>query len=711
MAPPLDAIFALASGVLLALLGGALLLVQPRKAPQVFFGLFAVLWGAQVVAANVGRVAGDAPLHAAALLVSYALHLPAFLFLTYFAARIRPGRAGDVLTLLFGGVAVVASLVLVVQPGLVVERATQLPNGRLATALGEAANPLFRIPFFAAFYVALAILYLEYRAVAPGSSRHRVRGLLLALALFTAYQTAGGVLAGFAPAGEPAGSLLGAPLRGAFFLAGALFLVGLVAHLLLRPPPPEERDPALAAAFLVPAAVALLEPLLFPALTQPTVGLWRIATVTALAYALARHQLFDLDVRLKRIAGPTVATLAVAVGAVVSLTLGITGANAASAALPLVGAVAVAGFAYAGRDRLGGLLFPAARNEPDYLYQRKLEVYRAELEKVLAETGKEDAPSLETLRRKLDLTDREHQVMLFLLRNAPAPAVPAPAGLGPGARVLSRYRIDRLLGEGGHGRAFLAYDEAGNEEVVVKAVSMNAFGGRAASLLLREARLLQGLRHPNVIAIRDVGELATDVVIVMEFARGGSLANRLARGGPLGQQAAAEALDGILAGLEAAHAKGIVHRDVKPENLLLGGDGTVKLADFGIARENGQGTALPGTALAVTAGAAAGTLLYMAPEQVRGLPADERSDLYAAAVVYHQLLTGRFYLRIAGKDDFQVREAILRTEPRLDGKDLPAGAEAFLRKALAKDPAARFQTAAEMREALRGALPVPSVSA
>ncbi|HEV8360854.1 MAG TPA: serine/threonine-protein kinase, partial [Candidatus Thermoplasmatota archaeon] len=303
---------------------------------------------------------------------------------------------------------------------------------------------------------------------------------------------------------------------------------------------------------------------------------------------------------------------------------------------------------------------------------------------------------LRALRKSLGLTEREHAVLEFVVRKNLGSGAPQPPGprVAPGVVLLGRYKIERLLGEGAHGRAYLAHDQVLDRDVVVKAVGTHALGGKAARLLLREARLAGSLKHPNIVAIYDVAEGPDEALIVMEYCDGGSLFSLLQRRGALGLREASAMLDQVLAALAAAHAKGIVHRDLKPENILLMRDGTIKLADFGVARETDA------AATSITEGGAVGTLLYMSPEQVRGAKVDGRSDLYAAAVVFHQALTGRLYLRVAGKDDFQVRQLILRGAPRLDVKAQPAWIAALLQRGLAKDPDRRFASAAAMRAAM-----------
>ncbi|MGQ0535780.1 MAG: serine/threonine-protein kinase [Methanobacteriota archaeon] len=700
-----DALLALASSVPLVVLGAAVLTLRGRPGEATFFGFFAVLWGAQVAATNVGRVVGELSVHAAGLLASFALQPPMYLFLAHFAARHHGGRRLGWLTLAFGGVAAAATAILLLRPELVVASVESADGRIVRTTWGPAMVPFFAVPFFGVFWMALVVLERRYRAAPPGSARHRSRGVLLALALFSSYATARNLLVFSGGAGSVRiQGAVGAAGLAAVFAAGALVLLYLVARSVLRPPPPEERDRVLIAAFLVPAAVAVLESGgAIGGASVNSVGFWRILTVAVLVHGLARYQLFDLDVKLRRFAGPGIAALSLGFGALFGLVAGLGAGDATRAMPPIVVGAAVAGAAWSLRGPIGSRLFPGVVESPDYLYQRKLEVYRAALERTVAEGASSTGDELRRLRKSLGISDREHNVMEFMVRDRmgsrAAPEPEAPPRVEPGALLLGRYRVERLLGEGAHGRAYLAHDETIDRAVVVKAVGTSLYGGRAAKLLLREARLAGGLRHANIIGVHDVAEGPHEAVIVMEYADGGSLFGLLSRRGRLHIEEAAGILDQVLSGLAAAHAKGIVHRDVKPENLLLMRDGTVKIADFGIARE----TRPDATGLT---GGAVGTLLYMSPEQVRGLAVDARSDLYAAAVVFHQLLAGRFYLKIAGRDDFQVRQLILEGEPWLSVKDAPGWVEPFLRKSLAKDPEERYADSVAMRAALRGSVPL-----
>lgn len=658
-----------------------------------FFGGFAVLWGAQIMSANVGNVLESARVHRVALLAAYALLPVAAMFLVHFAMRRTAGPWPWIATAVVAGVAIVATATLVTAPDLVIERIEGDPAPTL-TVLGPAAFPLFLAPFLAAFYVALVTTYLEYRRAPAGTLRQRARGLLLALALFTSYLSVRQLWVALDPA---ATTRLADPLTAiglpALLGAGTLALAAIAIHMVVRPPPPEGVDAGLLLAFILPAATAAAEIALAPVgIPLTTLGFWRFAAVAAIVYSLANYQLFDLNLRLKRHAGPVAAGLLLAFGVPVALSLASGGGLAVLIPAIVVEAVGV-GATLVFHERVREVLFPGVEATDDYVYRRKLEVYRASLDDAHARGLPLDAPDLRELRLRLGIRDRDARLLEMMIAPArtggPTPDEPARVG----AEVLGRYRLERLLGAGSHGRTFLATDRQTRQPVVVKVVGTDVLGGSAARTLLREARLGASLSHPHVVQILDVAEGPHAVLLVMEHAEGGNLQQLIDRHGTPPAAQCLQILEDILDALEAVHAKGLVHRNLKPVNVLLDRRGRVKISDFGAARTRDGAS---GTEEAASAGL---SLLHMSPEQVRGVAVDARSDLYQAATLFYQILTDRHPLPIAGKDDFEIRRLVVEGEPRLEVAD--PRLKRFLTKALAKEPADRFPSAAQMREALR----------
>jgi eukaryotic-like serine/threonine-protein kinase len=236
------------------------------------------------------------------------------------------------------------------------------------------------------------------------------------------------------------------------------------------------------------------------------------------------------------------------------------------------------------------------------------------------------------------------------------------------------YAAVRTLGEGAGGRVVLARHTATGVPVAVKYLSERLRADREFLARFRaEARLLGELRHPCVVRLYEYVEARAGAAIVMEAVDGVSLRQLLSRHGATGPEAALVLLKGSLLGLGAAHTAGVVHRDYKPENVLVRADGTSALADFGIAVRSGRETE------------AAGTPAYMAPEQWNGEPAGAAGDVYAASVVFFECLTGR--RPFPGDDVTALRLQHLRAPAPLD--DVPGPVRALLRAGLAKDPADR----------------------
>jgi serine/threonine-protein kinase len=278
-------------------------------------------------------------------------------------------------------------------------------------------------------------------------------------------------------------------------------------------------------------------------------------------------------------------------------------------------------------------------------------------------------------------------------------------GRPPGAEVLhGRYRLAAKLGSGGMADVYLADDLRLGRQVAVKVLRADLAADDAFVERFRtEARAVAMLNHPNVVALYDRGHVDGRWYLVMEYVRGETLKQRLRREGALSPDDAVAIARALLAALQAAHERHIVHRDVTAQNVLLATDGRVKVADFGIARIGASALTRTGTMI--------GTCHYLSPEQARGLRADERSDLYSAGVVLFEMLTGR--LPFEGDSDVAVALQHVNDAPPRPRDLAPALSEALERvvsRALDKDPDRRYQTAAEFALALSAALAAPDLS-
>jgi non-specific serine/threonine protein kinase/serine/threonine-protein kinase len=273
--------------------------------------------------------------------------------------------------------------------------------------------------------------------------------------------------------------------------------------------------------------------------------------------------------------------------------------------------------------------------------------------------------------------------------------------------LVERYRIGARLGAGGMGTVYAGHDLRLDRAVAVKLLRPELARDPALRRRFeREARSAARVSHPNVVAVYDTGEdTGRHAFIVMELLTGRTLAHELADG-PLDEQRLRDVARGVLAALGAAHAEGIVHRDVKPGNVFLTDDDAVKVGDFGIAISLDTGETTTAVPL--------GTPAYAAPERLRGLPATVRSDLYSLGVVLYEAAAGT--RPFSGDGPSEVAEAIVRGDHEPLGRrrpDLSAAFASAVERALATDPEARFADASAMRDALTAspASPVPDTVA
>jgi eukaryotic-like serine/threonine-protein kinase len=273
-------------------------------------------------------------------------------------------------------------------------------------------------------------------------------------------------------------------------------------------------------------------------------------------------------------------------------------------------------------------------------------------------------------------------------------------------RVLGgRYRLRSLLAVGGMGAVWAAEDAVLGREVAVKVLGEALAGdGRAVLRLRREARAAGRLVHPGIARVLDLGEDAGRPYLVMELLHGESLAARLARAGPLAPAEAVRVVAAAADALEVAHRAGIVHRDVKPGNVFVTGDGDVKLLDFGIASAANEA--------ALTGGDLLGTAAYLAPERALGHDATPAADVYALGVLLYELLAGR--PPFAGDTGTALAMAHVHAHPAplpaVAPQKIPPMLATACERALAKDPAARPPSAAALAALLRAtvaAAPAP----
>ena len=270
--------------------------------------------------------------------------------------------------------------------------------------------------------------------------------------------------------------------------------------------------------------------------------------------------------------------------------------------------------------------------------------------------------------------------------------------------TIGRYQIQNLLGSGGMGEVYKAVDPTLGRPVALKVLRAELSGDpERMSRFLHEARAASALNHPNILTIHEAGDHDGSRFLVSELVEGETLRERITRG-PLNLREILDITIQTASALSAAHAASIVHRDIKPDNLMLRPDGYVKVLDFGVATfarrraSSADADATIAPTIETSAGTIVGTIAYMSPEQARGLPVDGRSDCYSLGVVLYELVTGRAPFTAPTTTDLLV--AILEREAppiRSVARGLPPQLEWIIEKSLEKDPNLRYQGIADLR--------------
>jgi len=283
--------------------------------------------------------------------------------------------------------------------------------------------------------------------------------------------------------------------------------------------------------------------------------------------------------------------------------------------------------------------------------------------------------------------------------------------LPPGSVLGQRYRLDRQIGSGSMGVVYAAHDLSRDQPIALKMIDRgHTVDATMVARFQREGRIVSDLRHPNIVEVFDVGEIDGDWVMTMELLDGTNLADAIEATTAYTPESAIPILRGVLDALEIAHARQIVHRDIKPQNIFLarngGGAATVKVLDFGVAKVVG----LNSEDQLTRSGTILGTPEFMAPEQATGKGADHRSDLYAVACVAYAMLCGRppfvdnWPMRIVMKQAFEPPVPPSRLRPELARAP---EIDRVMARALEKNPEDRYQSAGEMRAAIEALAGVP----
>ncbi len=265
-------------------------------------------------------------------------------------------------------------------------------------------------------------------------------------------------------------------------------------------------------------------------------------------------------------------------------------------------------------------------------------------------------------------------------------------------RTLGRYHLLEQIGKGGMAAVFKAYDPKNDRNIAIKVLSpAMAQHGQFSQRFRREAEVVMKLNHPNIVPVEDFGEENGYAYLVMPLLQVGSLTDRLQEG-PISPREGSRLMEQVCNALQFAHDQGVIHRDVKPSNILMDAEGNALLSDFGLARIHDASVSLTGSALL-------GTPAYMSPEQARGDPVDARGDQYSLGVILYQLSTGTLPF------DAETPMAVLMkhiNEPlplaRARSPNVPEVVEHVILKATAKNPNDRFESVAEMNHAFQAAI-------
>ncbi|HMA21855.1 MAG TPA: protein kinase, partial [Gemmatimonadaceae bacterium] len=272
--------------------------------------------------------------------------------------------------------------------------------------------------------------------------------------------------------------------------------------------------------------------------------------------------------------------------------------------------------------------------------------------------------------------------------------------------LAGHYAIERELGRGGMAHVYLARDVRHDRLVALKLLNPELGAAVGAERFLREIQVVGRLRHPHIVPLYDSGEAAGHVYYVMPYVKGESVRERIARSGPLPSEEAARLVAEVAEALEYAHSEGVVHRDIKPDNIMLD-ERHALVMDFGIARALSAGTSdtLTGTGLLV------GTPAYMSPEQAAGDPVDARSDIYSLGCVLYEMLSGKPPFTGATAHAVMAQR-FAKATPSLDAlaKTTSPTLQAVVSKSMSLMPDERYQTASEMVAAIDAARTSPSIS-
>jgi hypothetical protein len=697
-----------ASTGFVVLLAGLLALgaVSPRR-HTVSFSLFLVLWGGSLLAGSFAGLSlgtGNMAQAEELFIIHAVLQGIAYLPLLVFTLSYPPSRQLEIDTwprvalLLAPAVALLG--VVWLDPSVFHEGFVSSETGWAGEwGLGKAG--VFAI-FWMAILAALARLVHIWELSSNPLEKRQALHVILGLTLYLGYESMEG-LSTFDQAGLGDAFELFPFLFSAVSLAGLGVVAWLAHHLLRGSSSLTGNDRHLATACLggsILFGLASGASLVSSSVPDvPAGGAWRLGAVALLISAVTRFDGVDPDNPVSTLTGwlgwfgVGAATL-VTLHLLVSVVLGST-----TAAFLVLQATVLAGAGYLAWRRPGTLAEALRRLRRSRssvgVARRNLEHY----EVALLSQRPDDA--LTRLRSRMSITDAEHAVMQRLAAcEEDEDPLPRERRRGPGDVLQGRYLLDKELGQGAQSRVFRALDLERSREVAIKFLDPLHVGGpQAVREFLYESRTFLRLRHPNIVEAYEFGHDDGWPYLVFELLEGGTLRERIDEDG-LAPRQAIRLVDGILAGLEQLHRDGLVHRDLKPDNILIDRDGNAKIGDVGLAgtwdADRTQRLSPDGSSLR------AGTPAYMSPEALLGEPARPTCDVYAVGAILVEALSGSHYLGLEETSYRTVKQAVIGSPPRLH--DVDPDLVPSCRRALAKNPGQRYASASQMREDLRKAL-------
>ena len=338
---------------------------------------------------------------------------------------------------------------------------------------------------------------------------------------------------------------------------------------------------------------------------------------------------------------------------------------------------------------------PEQSRQIEALYRGAVELQGEERTALLAQAPPDVRQEVEAmLARPSASTVQEQPTLAYAADSSVAP-------IGPGV-VLSHYRIETAIGAGAMGTVFRAVDTKLHRPVAIKILAGDLGDVAARRRFQREAQTASSLNHPHILTVYDVGEFEGQQYLVTEFVDGGTLKNWIQQA-TRSWEDVAQLLTGVADGLATAHQAGILHRDLKPDNILVTSTGYAKLADFGLAKleDASRSTTRTLTQEQTRKGMIVGTIAYMSPEQASGSVLDARSDMFSFGVVLYEMLAGHRPFR--APTNLELLQQVIHGEPAPLNADIPEPLRALVMKALQRNPAERFSSMRELVAALRAA--------